>query len=265
MDDSSNQTPDRPSRSSRIKSADRTVEVLEFLATQPKRLTLSEIQRALGVPKTSLYGLLRTLVARGWVTSDPRGITYGIGLGALRIGTAFLDRDPTVQATAALLAHLCRQFDETMHLARLDGAEIVYLASRESRHHSRERTLVGHRLPAHATALGQAMLSTRQWTDVEQILPVELARLTADTICDRAALKAVLAAALDRGWAREEGQNTPGLVCVAVPIPSAGPSTDAISSSIPASRADTDHIDGIVRALQQTAYDLRSINEGAYV
>lgn len=84
-----------------------------------------------------------------WFSTDglvpiPGG-TCGIGLRALGIGIAFLDRDPIVQATAALLAHMCRQFDETMHLARLDGKEVVYPASRESAPHLRENTRVGHR------------------------------------------------------------------------------------------------------------------------
>lgn len=245
-----------------IKSADRTIEVLEVLAENRRRMTLSELQRDLGVPKSSLHGLLQTLVQRGWVDTDERGDAYGIGLRALRIGTSFLDRDPTVQAGEALLAHLGRQFEDTMHLARLDQSHVVYLASREAQHHVRERSLVGRRLPAHATALGQALLSTYEWDDVEELLPETLEALTRETITDRDELRRVVEQARERGWAQEVGQTSPGLVCVAVAIPIIGPSRDAISCAIPSARATDERVDEIVQSLQQTARDLSVISGG---
>ncbi len=56
-----------------VKSADRTIELLELLAGYSEPLTLSEIHRELSYPKSSLFVLLRTLVARGWVETDRRG------------------------------------------------------------------------------------------------------------------------------------------------------------------------------------------------
>src|SRR4051794_23307195 len=69
-----------------VKSADRTVELLELLAGYSEPLTLSEIHRELAYPKSSLFVLLRTLVARGWVETDRRGTGYSIGVRALLVG-----------------------------------------------------------------------------------------------------------------------------------------------------------------------------------
>ncbi|MFC7615743.1 IclR family transcriptional regulator [Actinokineospora soli] len=231
-----------------MKSADRTVDVLEVLADSDRKLTLAELQRALEVPKSSLHGILRTLVARGWVETDERGSAYGIGLRALRTGAAFLDRDPVVRAAGSVLARLRRQLDETVHLARLDGGEVVYLASRESQHHLRVMSRIGRRLPAHATALGKALLAHRDWEEVTLLLPDKPAALTDLTVTDRDGLRAEWEQTRLRGWAHEDGQNTPGLVCFAVAVPGV-PVVDAISCSIPANRVTDAHRDQVVEAL----------------
>jgi DNA-binding IclR family transcriptional regulator len=247
--------PRRGEAAGGVKSAYRTVEVLELLADAPGRLTLAQLQRRLGVPKSSLHGLLQTLVMRGWV--DERGGGYGVGLRALRVGAAYLDRDPMVRAGGPLLAALQRHLDETVHLARLDGADVVYLASRESQHHLRVVSRIGRRLPAHATALGRALLAARSPAEADALLPETLAALTPDTVTDRRALHAELAETRVRGWAYEAGQNTPGLCCFAVAIPSAHPAVYALSCSIPLARLSDDRGPAIVSALAECAGELR--------
>ncbi len=239
-----------------VKSAYRTVELLEALADAPGRLTLAELQRRLGVPKSSLHGLLRTLVATGWVEEDEIGGRYGVGLRALRVGAAYLDRDIMVRAAGPLLAALQRQLDETMHLARLDGSDVVYLASRESQHHLRVISRIGRRLPAHATALGKALLAARDAADVDALLPETLAALTPDTVTDRRLLHAELAEIRLRGWAYEAGQNTPGLGCFAVAVPSSHPACYAVSCSVPLARLTGERHQEIVGALTECAGEL---------
>lgn len=79
----------------KVKSAVRTVELLEYLAArrdEPARLR--EISDALAMPRSSTHALLRTLVGQGWVRSDNSGTLYGIGIRALLVGTSYLDGDP---------------------------------------------------------------------------------------------------------------------------------------------------------------------------
>jgi len=70
----------------------------------------------------------------------------------------------------SILDDLARQFGETVHLGRLDGAHIVYLAKRESVHPLRLYSAIGRRLPAHATALGKALLAERPDDVVDEVL-----------------------------------------------------------------------------------------------
>ena len=221
-----------------VKSADRTIELLELLAGYSEPLTLTEIHRELAYPKSSLFVLLRTLVARGWVETDRRGTGYSIGVRALLVGTSYLDRDPVIRAATRVLEELRTEVNETVHLARLDGADVVYLASRESAHHLRLTSRVGRRVPAYATALGKALLSGRTDAEVDALLPAKLEPLTPQTVTDRDALFAELALVRERGYATERGQNTPGLGCFAVALEYRLPPIDAISCSVPYARLD---------------------------
>ncbi|MGH3734284.1 MAG: IclR family transcriptional regulator [Micromonosporaceae bacterium] len=241
-----------------VKSADRTVDVLEVLATTEGQLTLSELQRRLGWPKSSLHGILRTLVARRWVETDERGTAYRIGLRALRVGSAYLDRDPVVRAAGTVLARVRRQLDETVHLARLDGTEVVYLASRESPHHLRVTSRIGRRLPAYATALGKALLAARDWDAATTLLPERMVTLTEHTVTDLELLHEEWRQNRLRGWAYEAEQNTPGLVCFGVALPG-HPAVDAISCSVPRARLTDDHRAEIVEALTGAAEEIAAL------
>ena len=68
-----------------VKSAVRTVELLEYFAGRPGMHSLASVQEAVGYPKSSLYMLLRTLVDIGWVETDATGTRYGIGVRALLV------------------------------------------------------------------------------------------------------------------------------------------------------------------------------------
>lgn len=243
-----------------VKSADRTVELLELLSRTGEPLTLSEIQRELSYPKSSLFVLLRTLVARGWVETDRRGTGYSIGVRALLVGTSYLDRDPVIRAATRVLEELRAEVNETVHLARLDGGDVVYLASRESAHQLRLTSRVGRRLPAHATSLGKALLAGHTDDEVEALLPDQLAPLTPRTLTTRQALFADLAETRERGYALERGENTVGLGCFAVALDFKSPATDAISCSVPLVRLDDpEHAAQVVQAIVRHARELSAI------
>ena len=80
-----------------VKSAERTVKILETLAASPTRLTLSELQDQMGYPRSSLHALVRTLRELKWVEADESGSAFGVGPHALLSGTAYLDRDPALR------------------------------------------------------------------------------------------------------------------------------------------------------------------------
>lgn len=221
-----------------VKSAERTVRILEALAASPAKLSLAELQHRVGYPRSSLHALVRTLRDLKWVEADASGSRFGVGPHALLSGTAYLDRDPVLPQAQKTLEDLRAEVGHTVHYARRDADSVIYLASRESTVEVRRVYRVGRRLPAHITALGQALLAELTDDEVEALLPAELSAVTARTITDRKRLRAELDQVRARGWAFEREQGTPGVACVACAVDYRIPTSDAISCSMPADLAD---------------------------
>ncbi|MGY1434881.1 IclR family transcriptional regulator [Streptomyces reniochalinae] len=235
--------------SAQVKSAVRTVQLLEFFAGRPGMHTLAGVQEALGYPKSSLYMLLRTLVDLGWVEADATGTRYGIGVRALLVGTSYLDGDEVVAAAKPTLDRLAAQTTETIHLARLDGTDVVYLATRASQHHLRPFSRAGRRLPAHSTSLGKALLATHTDAEVRTLLPARLARVTDNTLTDPEELLEELRLVREQGYAIDREENTLGLRCFGIAVPYRSPARDAISCSVPVARLTPAHEQAVKSAL----------------
>src|SRR6187551_1615527 len=101
--------------SSPVKSAERTVAILETLAASPTRLTLSQLQERMGYPRSSLHALVRTLRELKWVEADESGSAFGVGPHALLAGTAYLDRDPALPLALQALEDLRAEIGYTVH------------------------------------------------------------------------------------------------------------------------------------------------------
>jgi DNA-binding IclR family transcriptional regulator len=217
-----------------VKSAMRTVALLDFFARQGGMYSLTEIQQELGYPKSSLYALLRTLVQLGWVETDPTGTLYRIGMRALLVGASYIDGDPVVGMANETLDWLAEVTGETVHFGRLDDFDVVDLSSRPSRHNLRPVIRVGRRLPAHSTALGKALLADR----ADPRLPEQLEPQTERTITDREELLTDLRRVRERGYSADREENSPGVCCFGVALRLQRPARDAISVSIPVTRLD---------------------------
>lgn len=232
-----------------MKSALRTVELLEYFAGHRGLHSLAELQQSLGYPKSSLYMLLRTLTDLGWIETDGTGTLYGIGLRALLVGTSYIDGDHIVSAARDTLEWLAEATNETVHLARLDGPDVVYLATRESQHYLRPMSRVGRRLPAHVTSLGKALLAERTDAEVNRILPDDLPALTQNSLVDRAALAADLAQTRARGYAVDREENVLGVRCFGAALRYQRPARDALSCSVPVARLTPGRDEQIAQAL----------------
>jgi DNA-binding IclR family transcriptional regulator len=245
-----------------VKSAVRTVALLELLAArgdQPSRLR--ELAEELGVPRSSMYALLQTLVEQGWVRTDATGSLYGIGIRALLTGTSYLDSDKRVRMVRPFLNEASDALGETIHMARLDGTDVVYLATRESHEYLRTINRVGRRVPAHAGALGKALLAER--SDDELPLPAELTALTEHTLTDRITLLADLAGVRERGYSVEREETVTGIAGFGFALRYDRPAGDAISCSVPVARLTGEHARHIVAVMRQIRTKIETLQPRA--
>lgn len=187
----------------------------------------------------------------GWLQTDASGARFGLGVRALLVGASYVDSDDVVALTRDALDQLSAEIGETVHLGRLDGSDIVYLAKRESAHPLRLFSAIGRRLPAHATALGKAILSAQDADAVRVMLPDRLQSLTPNTIVDHRRLAEELALTRERGYAVDDQENTEGIRCIAVPLRRDGLVRDAISCSVPMIRLTPEVEDDVIRAMNR--------------
>ncbi|MET8329904.1 IclR family transcriptional regulator [Streptomyces sp. NPDC005181] len=234
-----------------VKSAVRTVALLELLAGRGDRPSrLDELAEELNVPRSSMHQLLQTLVDCGWVRTDSTGSLYGIGIRALLTGTSYLDGDPQVRAARPYLDEASDALGETIHLARLDGPDVIYLATRESHEYLRSISRVGRRIPAHAGALGKALLAER--SDDELPLPEgPLTAFTENTHTGRDTLLADLAGVRERGYSIDREETVTGIAGFGFTLRYDTPAIDAISCSIPVARLTEEREARIVSVMRE--------------
>lgn len=247
---------DSSADSSGVKSARRALALVETLATHDVWMSLGELHDRTGFPRSSLHGLLRTLLDAGWLELDPGTSRYRLGIRALVCGTAYLDRDAVVPYVTEALERIREETQFTAHFARRDGVRVVYLETREARRSTHLVSRVGRSLPAHATALGKALLAELTTDEIDALLPAELPALTPRTITSREALHAECERARELGYASEKEEGTAGVRCVAAVIPYRIPGTDAISCSLPMEQADDEEARRVGEFLAETAADL---------
>lgn len=187
------------------------------------RLTLAQIVRRTGVPRSSAHRMLERLVQLRWLRRD--GYHYELGLRLVELGSLAVHQDRLHSAATPLLHDLHRATGLVVHLAVLDGADVVYLEKIGNRITLAIPSRVGGRQPAHCTAVGKAMLAYSDSTDA-----VDLAsRKTKYSISSRAQLTAELAKIRARGMAFDREESLPGFGCVAAPIGGEGEAVAAVS------------------------------------
>lgn len=216
-----------------VKSAERALRLLEILGGSAEPMSVVDLHRATGWPRSSLHQLIRTMRAAGWLETSADGARVAVGTRALLVGTSYLDRDPALVLASRTLEHVRDETGWTTHYARLAGPNVVYLATREAADAHRATSRVGRQLPAHATALGKALLAQLTDAEVDALLGGDRTALTDRTVTDAAVLREQLRATRERGTAHEREENTVGVCCVGVPVQYRIPATDAISCSIP--------------------------------
>jgi DNA-binding IclR family transcriptional regulator len=180
---------------------------------------VSEIARALALPKSTAHRLLAALGRRGLIERDAGG-RYKPGLRILALGLGVLEREPIVAAARPVLEAAAEEIGETLFLAAARGGRIVVLDKAEGTGFLRAAPRVGSEVPVHATAVGKLQLAF----DPDSVsLPVGAwPRFTPRTPTSRRALEREVARARKRGWAENREEWMPGLVVLAAPVVAAG-------------------------------------------
>ena len=247
-----------------VKSAARALDLLDEIAARGPGTQLQLSQR-MGIPKSSLHALVRTMVVKGWLETDPTGTVYKLGIHALVVSSAYLDGDAVLAQAAPVLDEVSAATEETVHLGRLDGTDVVYTAKRESAHPLRMHSAVGRRLPAYSTALGRAILSEQPMEVREALVPDSIDAMTPHTTTRKADVLTIIDEAATQGYAVESEESRLGVRCFGVTLPFGRTTHDAMSVSVPISRLGNGREDFIIETLLSARAKLASQREHSTV
>lgn len=179
-------------------------------------LGVSELARRTGLPKSTVHRLSGNLVDAGLL--ERSGTALRLGLRLFEIGQLATGHRDLVDAARPVLADLRSATRSTVHLARLEGAEVVYFEVLPGPDAPNLRSRVGGRMPAHATGVGKAILAFAGDDALGPVLAAGLPRLSTRTITSPALLRRQLQRIRDDGVAYEREESGNGTVCVACPI-----------------------------------------------
>jgi IclR family transcriptional regulator, acetate operon repressor len=204
-------------------AVDRALQVITFLGTRATGASLQEISQATGIPKPSLHRTLASMRDRGFASQLKAGGSYLLGPAALEAAFRFHANLDLRQLLRPLMLEIQEQSGQTVHLATLDGADVVYVDKLESSIGVRLTSVIGGRNPAYCTGVGKALLANQLTSEtavdawVAQYGP--LTPHTPTTLTSAHALFLDLEKTRNRGYATDNEENEASLFCVAATVP----------------------------------------------
>lgn len=192
--------------------------VLEAVAER-QPVGVSELARALDVPKSSVQRSLQTLHSAGWIRPAATEVTrWALTSRALHVGQSGAGEFGLRDCAIPVMESLRRETGETIHLMIAEGRDVVLIERLPSPNPVRIVIPLGGRAPLHASSNGKAILASRAPDAVAAFLAGGLPMYTETTIVDAPALLAELADIRRRGYAVNRGEWRGDIAAVAAPI-----------------------------------------------
>ncbi len=225
-------------------------------------LTLTELARVLGWTKTTTFRYLATLASLGYLELEPRSRRYRPTVKVLRLGAAYLAALSIPELALPFLEKLSDRFGESVNMAVLDEAEVVYVARVGSRRILSTNLGVGSRLPAHCTSMGKVLLAWLDEASLRRILSgMSFTRLTPRTVIGASRLREALRAVRRKGYAINDQEMDLGLRSCAAPVlDRSGAAVAAVNVSVSSARATREDVEArYVPSLLATAREISEV------
>lgn len=244
--------PDRE-RGTTVQSVSRALDILNDFETE-EELGVSELAARMGLSKSSVYGLVNTLTAYGYLqqTASKR---YRLGIRLFELGNIMHQRIDQRAEAKLLCAQLSEKLETTVHLAMHSAGDVIYIDKVNDPRSIISYSQIGKRAPMYCTAVGKAIMAHLPESYREQFVysremhaPAEAAPIT------REALEQELAAVRCQGYALDREELEKGICCIAAPVFNAAQEPQmAISASFLTGRFLTMDIEETARSVMYFA------------
>ena len=165
------------------------IAILQMIADSTQPPTIPELVKASGLPRPTLYRLLKALAAEDLVHAR-HNKTFAVGTRLIQLAGRALEQNDLVRIAEPELDRLCELTEETVHLAIRSGNSVVYIMNRESPKAVRIASNVGGNLPLHSSAIGKSILANLPEDQREEIIDsLEMKQYTKFTSTDKDQLR----------------------------------------------------------------------------
>jgi len=210
--------PKRQKSKYAIRTVSRALELLEQFHDENSEMGVTELSRLMQLHKNNVFRLLATLQSRGYIEQNGVAANYRLGLKTLELGQTFLKQTKLLSRSRPVLERLVTECNETMYVALMRDATIVYVDMVETSLPVRVVPRVGARLPAYCTAAGKVQLAYMTEEEMDSNLPKELEPRTRHTITDRRLLKKQFRQIVRCGYAIDDEELDLDVRCVSAPL-----------------------------------------------
>lgn len=201
-----------------IQSLDKGLFLLELIEQGGHPLSLQELWQRLDWDKATIYRLLSTLEARGYVHRDPQSRRYSLGIKIYALYDSLVRHLDLQQTLRPYLGALVQQTGQTAHLAVAAGSRIVFIDRAVGSEILSVNTQIGADEPLHCTALGKAYLAYCEPQRRVELIAGPLTRFTPRTLVSRRELQQECDRIRRRGYAVDNEEYIEGIRCIAAPI-----------------------------------------------
>lgn len=233
----------------------KALEVLDQVAAFGRPVRFSELLAQSSFPKPTLYRFVQTLTSQQMLAYDPERQTYSPGLRLVRLAHAAWDQSTLAPVARRHIEALSKEVGETVHLAQLDSAQVLYIDKRNAGQPVEMYSQAGKVGPAYCTGVGKVMLAFLDDATADAVIEQQSFHVfTEHTLDSEAALRHELSDIRQNGYGFDREEHEPGIICVAMPIVTqAGRVLGALSVTSTTSRTNLAGLEAFVPILQDTA------------
>ncbi|MDH1477235.1 IclR family transcriptional regulator [Comamonas thiooxydans] len=237
--------------------------LLEAVAQKSQPFTLQTMVEETGLPKPTMHRMLAQLEGAGILQRDGNGRHYGTGQRLMRLAENVLLNNTTHGARHAVLTQLVRELGESCNITAFSGSEVLYLDRVETPAPLRFYLHPGSRVPAHCSATGKLFLSLMSPAQRRRLLAnVPLEAFTGNTLTTFEALDQELDQVRAQGYAFDNEEFLPGLLCLGVLVPAPhGNSNMGLAVQAPIMRFSKEKALSFLPKLQAAVAAIARIND----
>jgi len=202
-----------------VPSLERALSVLQCLGHSKRGFSISEIGRRLKIPKSSAHLILTTLERRGFLQKNTQTGRYHFGLQLVSLSRSALENLDLREEARPFLRSLMQESGFTVHMAVLERDEAVIIEKVEAPGLVRLASWIGRRLDVNCTGVGKILIAFLPNEELDYLLRTkEFARHNRRTIVSKSALRRELALVKKSGYALDNEEDEPGVLCIGAPV-----------------------------------------------